>query len=89
MADDRGAATLLAGLDSGKWQQSVKKSLAGTVEGAMSTPTAIAPGFEMSSVAALMLSKRFNHVPVVEADGELVGILTSQDVLRHVLTRLS
>jgi len=89
VAEERGAATMLAELDSGKWQQSVKKSLAGTVEGAMSIPTAIAPGFEMSSVAALMLSKRFNHVPVVESDGKLVGILTSQDVLRHVLTRLS
>lgn len=36
-----------------------------------------------------MLRKRFNHVPVVSADGTLLGILTSQDVLRHVILTMS
>jgi CBS domain-containing protein len=43
----------------------------------------------MSSVAGLMVRKRFNHVPVVADTGDIVGILTSPDVLRHVLLRLS
>ena len=41
-----------------------------------------------SATAGLMLRKRFNHVPVVDEGGAIVGILTSQDVLRHVLARL-
>lgn len=77
-------------IDAGKWDDSIKKSLAGTVAGAMSKrPVAVSPSSDMRQVAALMLSKRFNHVPVVEASGEVVGILTSQDVLRHVLGRLT
>ena len=74
--------------DSGKWEASVKKSMAGTVAGAMSKPTAVSPNSDIAQVAALMLSKRFNHVPVVDEKGMIVGILTSQDVLRHVLGRL-
>jgi len=36
-----------------------------------------------------MVRKRFNHVPVVGADGLIVGILTSPDILKHVLLRLN
>ena len=43
----------------------------------------------MSEVAALMVRRRFNHLPVVDAGGSCLGILTSPDVLRHVLSRLS
>jgi len=55
----------------------------------MSNPTAVAPGSDMAQVAGLMLRRRFNHLPVVEPSGTIVGILTSQDVLRHVVRRLS
>jgi len=72
-----------------KWAASVKKSLAGRVSEAMSNPTAVAPGSDMAQVAGLMLRRRFNHLPVVEPSGTIVGILTSQDVLRHVVRRLS
>lgn len=84
---ERGAALRIR-LDSGTWADAIKKSLAGTVVGAMSKPVAVAAGADMGQVAGLMLSKRFNHVPVVDEVGILVGILTSQDVLRHVLVRL-
>jgi len=76
-------------LSSGSWASVVKKSLASTVSAAMSKPTAIAPESDMKLVAQLMLRKRFNHVPVVSADGTLLGILTSQDVLRHVILTMS
>ena len=36
----------------------------------------------------MMVRKRFNHVPVVGEGGLVVGILTSVDVLKHVLLRL-
>ena len=74
-------------LDSGKWEAAVMKALGGTVRTAMSKPVAVAPASDMAQVAGLMLSRRFNHVPVIESDGSLVGILTSQDVMGHVLTR--
>lgn len=75
-------------LDSGKWQDSVKKSLAGTVEGAMSKPVAVTTGSDMVLVAELMLKKSFNHVPVVDTNGAVMGILTSKDVLRHLIARV-
>eukprot|EP00967_Tisochrysis_lutea_P080404 scaffold110416_cov29-Tisochrysis_lutea.AAC.2 len=77
-------------LESGKWRDAVSKSLAGTVAGAMSrNPVAVSPSSDMSSVAGLMVRRRFNHVPVIDDAGIIVGILTSPDVLRHVLLRLS
>ena len=76
-------------LDSGRWESDVRKSLASTVSAAMSMPVAVLSSSDMQQVAQLMLSRRFNHVPVVaDASGTLVGILTSQNVLRHVLLRL-
>lgn len=77
-----------ASLDSGNWETAIKKSMSTSVGGAMSKPVAISVSSDMAQVAALMLKRRFNHVPVVQADGTLVGILTSQDVLKHVLQRL-
>lgn len=84
----RGTAGAKVQLDSGNWEGSIKKSLAGTVAGAMSKPVAVSLGSDMIQVAEMMLDRRFNHVPVVEQDGTVKGILTSQDVLRHVLSRL-
>ena len=75
-------------LDSGRWEAVVKKSLASTVSAAMSKPVAVRERSDMQQVAQLMLSRRFNHLPVVDEGGTLVGILTSQNVLRHVLVRL-
>mmetsp|Transcript_62334 Transcript_62334/g.123208 ORF Transcript_62334/g.123208 Transcript_62334/m.123208 type:complete len:89 (-) Transcript_62334:47-313(-) len=54
----------------------------------MSRPVAVTDGADMEQVAQLMLKRRFNHVPVVDDAGRLQGILTSQDVLRHVLLRM-
>jgi len=75
-------------LDSGNWAAAVRKSLASTVAAAMSKPVAVSAKSDMQQVAQLMLKRRFNHVPIVADDGMLVGILTSQDVLRHVLLRM-
>ena len=75
-------------LDSGNWEVAIKKSMSKTVGGAMSMPVAVAPESDMAQVAALMLRRRFNHVPVVNPTGEILGICTSQDVLKHVLQRL-
>ena len=37
-------------LDSGKWRAAVRKSIAGTVRGAMSVPVAVSPGSDMQQV---------------------------------------
>ncbi len=37
----------------------------------------------------LMLDHRFRHLVVVDADGDLVGLLTQRDLLRHSLTERS
>jgi len=81
-------AGLSVPLDSGSWETHVRKSLASTVKTAMSRPLAIDSRADMQQVAQLMLKRRFNHVPVVESDGSLVGTLTSQNVLRHVILRM-
>ena len=47
----------------------------------------VPPEAEMAEVAALMVQKRFNHLPVVDAEGVVLGIVTSPDVLRHFLSR--
>ena len=75
-------------LGSAEWQVAVRKALAGTVCSAMSKPVAVSPDADTSLVASLMVQKRFNHVPVVRPDGAIAGILTSPDVLRHVLSKL-
>lgn len=81
----RGVTGRKVALDSGKWEETIKKSLASTVSAAMSRPIAVLAESDMQQVAELMLRRRFNHVPVVSEEKDLVGILTSQDVLRHFL----
>jgi len=88
LRSDSGGAARSVALDSGNWERTIKKSLASTVSVAMSKPVAVTDEADMEQCAQLMLKRRFNHVPVVDASGDLVGILTSQDVLRHVLLKL-
>jgi len=88
MRDERGAGSMVS-LDSGKWEDIVKKSMASTVGAAMSKPIAVTPRANIRQVAQLMLKRRFNHLPVIRQDnGAVVGILTSQNVLQHVMLRL-
>lgn len=85
LQDSNGLGSMVA-LDSGQWENVVKKSMAKTVSNAMSKPIAIVADSDMRQVAQLMLRRRFNHMPVVDGDeGMLVGILTSQNVLNHVI----
>lgn len=81
-----------AGMDltSPTYRADIKKILGGTVRSAMtSDPTTVGPGDTVQSVAAVMIRRRFNHVPVVGDGGEVVGILRSTDVMRHVLSTIS
>jgi CBS domain-containing protein len=65
--------------------QQLKKSLGVLVQDVMTpNPVTIAPEAPISQAANLMLEKRVNRLPVVDAAGVLVGIITRDDLL-HVL----
>ncbi|WP_339527772.1 IMP dehydrogenase, partial [Pseudomonas sp. EL_65y_Pfl2_R96] len=48
--------------------------------GMVVNPITIAPGATLAEAQALMVRNRISGIPVVEADGKLVGILTNRDV---------
>lgn len=45
---------------------------------------AVAPGDSIAEAARIMLEHRISGMPVVDADGALVGIVTERDLLRRV-----
>lgn len=58
------------------------------VTGAMvEDPVTVGPDDAIESVADLLLRRKIGGVPVVEADGRLVGILTETDLVRGLLGR--
>jgi CBS domain-containing protein len=45
-------------------------------------PTAVRPAMALSHAARLMLERKFGCLPVCDADGKLVGIVTEADFVR-------
>lgn len=57
-----------------------------TVDAVMSAaPRVISPGESVSDAARMMVSRRINALPVVDADGTLQGLVTSTDCLLAAL----
>jgi len=50
---------------------------------------AVRPADSIAMAHDLMLDHRFRHRVVVDAEGDLVGLLTQRDLLRHSLTERS
>ena len=76
----KGAGVAALDLTSASYRRDVQKILAGKVRSAMTlNPTTCDPGDTMQSVAAVMVRRRFNHVPVVDSSGKIVGILRRAD----------
>lgn len=48
----------------------------------------ISPGESLSEAARKMIDKRIGGLPVMDADGEMVGILTETDLLQALIDRL-
>jgi CBS domain-containing protein len=46
------------------------------------SPVVIAPGATLREAARLMLERRFGCLPVVDAGGRVVGLLTETDLMR-------
>jgi CBS domain-containing protein len=60
-----------------------KKARARTAGEAMSAPPiTTGPNHELSEVASVMLDKHVRRLPVVDADGRLLGIVTRSDLVR-------
>ena len=49
----------------------------------------VRPDDTISRAYELMLDNRFRHLVVVDGDGDLVGLLTHRDLLRHALIERS
>lgn len=43
------------------------------------------PNMSMRDAATIMAKNRLHHLPIVDEGGELVGMLTSSDVLKDIL----
>jgi len=67
-------------------EKEVRKIAATTVAHAMTgNPVTVTPETGIETVAALMVDNNFHTLPVV-ADGQLVGIVGKEDVLRTILS---
>jgi CBS domain-containing protein len=65
-----------------QFHQHIKKSLGMLVQDVMTAkPITIHPEASLSDAAEVMLEKKVNRLPVVDADLKLVGILTRHDLV--------
>jgi CBS-domain-containing membrane protein len=65
-----------------QFHQHIKKSLGMLVQDVMTAkPITISPEASLSEAAQVMLEKRVNRLPVVDAEQTLVGILTRHDLV--------
>ena len=70
-----------------QFEKQVKKIAAITVAQAMTpNPVAVRPDTDIEAVAALMVDNNFHTIPVVD-EGELVGIVGKEDILRTLIPR--
>ena len=67
------------------FEEELKRMVAATVDGLMETefPTA-SPDDTLASVATRMHEDDITHMPVIDADGSLVGIISRGDIVRRV-----
>ena len=70
-----------------QFEKDVQKIAAITVAQAMTpNPIVVRPDTDIEAVAALMVDNNFHTIPVVD-EGELVGIVGKEDILRTLIPR--
>ena len=70
-----------------QFEKQVQKIAATTVAHAMTpNPVTVRPDTNIEEVAALMVDNNFHTIPVVD-EGELVGIVGKEDILRTLIPR--
>lgn len=66
-----------------RFLEEIKRAAALRVGELMSTKLhTVGPGAPVESVATKMVERRINRVPVVDADGKLLGIISRQDIIK-------
>ncbi len=72
--------------DPNKYLEGFRKMIATRVEDLM-TPKAISIGEDASTeeIAAIMTEKKVNRLPVLDGNGELVGIVSRQDLVKSLI----
>jgi len=66
-------------------EQELKKIAGASVREVMEdSPPTISPDATLEDVATLMHERNVNSVPVVDADGRVVGIVTRADIVRFI-----
>ena len=48
-------------------------------------PPSLVAGTEMTSVVAALLNGRYTGLPVIDSDHRVIGFVSEQDCLRHLL----
>lgn len=68
-----------------KFKRSLEKHLGTKVKDIMTSPAVtVGEDEEIAEIANLMVRKNVNRVPVVDGDGNLVGIITRADIIRSM-----
>ncbi|MBW4419632.1 MAG: CBS domain-containing protein [Myxacorys californica WJT36-NPBG1] len=74
----------------GRYEKDLHKALGQTVGEVMSSnPVTIAPEKPLSEAAKLMHDRQVNRLPVIDASGQIVGILTRGDIVRAMAAEQS
>ncbi|MFZ5969465.1 MAG: CBS domain-containing protein [Bacillota bacterium] len=67
-------------------ENQIRKIAASKVEDVMTAKVIVVKeDTKTEDIVDLMLEKRINRVPVVNDDGNLVGIVTRSDILKHII----
>ena len=68
------------------FEKAIRKMAAATVAEAMTPdPVTVRPETDIQEIATLMLDKNFHTIPVTD-NGELVGIIGKEDILRTIIS---
>ncbi len=67
----------------GKFKQQLRKTLGVLVQDVMTAnPITVTPDTPIAKAANFMIEKRVNRLPVIDNQGQLVGIITREDLLK-------
>jgi CBS domain-containing protein len=68
-----------------RYRESMRRILATTAGELMTTPVrTVNPGMDVQDLAAFMIEQRVNPVPVVDDQGQLLGIVSHTDLLQMI-----